>query len=220
MTGGISGTFRTESNPLSRFTPEAIDRGLIAACAAVWLLALGAGVAAVVALVDLGRGHAAARPGESGTPWLLYAVIAVSAVVIVAAVPLLLRARRDELSNAPDGPVARAATALSAERALRGSGRTVGYPGPVPNRHSSAVISDAELEQLWLRGGLGVLTATGVSMIAVGAATYLMAVDSNTAAWVLYGLAAVVTIGMVVIPVLLVRQLHITLAGSEAVEEV
>ena len=35
------------------------------------------------------------RRGSSGTPWLLYTVIGVSAVVIVGAVPLLLRARRD-----------------------------------------------------------------------------------------------------------------------------
>jgi Protein of unknown function (DUF2561) len=210
-------TFNTPTGvaPSEKFAPDSLDRGLIAACAVVWLLALGAGVAAVVALVDLGRGHSAARPGESGTPWLLYSVIAVSALVIALAVPLLLRARRDELSNAPDGPVARAATPLSAARALRVSGRAAGYPGPVPNRFSSAVISDAELERLWLRGGLGVLTVTGVAMIAVAAATYLMAVGSDGVAWALYAVAGIVTVAMIAIPVLLVRQLQAQLAAAD-----
>jgi hypothetical protein len=40
------------------------------------------------------------------------------------------------------------------------------------------------------------MTAMGVAMIAIGAATYLMAVDRDTAAWALYGLAAVVTLAM------------------------
>ena len=76
------------------------DRILLGACAAVWLAALGAGVAATVALVDLGTGHAQST-GESDTPWLLYAVIAISAAVIIGAVPLLLRARRAALEESP-----------------------------------------------------------------------------------------------------------------------
>jgi hypothetical protein len=76
------------------------DRILLGACAAVWLAALGAGVAATVALVDLGTRHGASR-GESETPWLLYAVIAISAAVIIGAVPLLLRARRAALEESP-----------------------------------------------------------------------------------------------------------------------
>ena len=89
----------------SRLSPDTapgaldrIDRILLGACAAIWLAALGAGVAATVALVDLGRGHPA-RPERSDTPWLLYAVIGISAVVIVGAVPLLLRARRSALDG-------------------------------------------------------------------------------------------------------------------------
>ena len=79
------------------------DRILLGACAAVWLAALGAGVAATVALVDLGTGHAQST-GESETPWLLYAVIAISAAVIIGAVPLLLRARRAALEESPPPP--------------------------------------------------------------------------------------------------------------------
>ncbi len=210
-------TFNVDTGgaPSEKFAPDSVDRGLIAACAGVWLLVLGAAVAAIVALVDLGRGHSAVRPGESGTPWLLYSIIAISALVIVGAVPLLLRARRDELSNSPDGPVAKAATPLSAARALRGSGRAAGYPGPVPNRASSAVISDAELDRMWLRGGLGVLTATGIAMTAVAAATYLLAVGSDGVAWAIYAVAGVVTVAMVAIPVVLVRQLQEQLAGAD-----
>src|SRR3954466_8372135 len=81
------------------------DRILLGACAAIWLAALGAGVAATVALVDLGTGQAQST-GESETPWLLYAVIAISAAVIIGAVPLLLRARRAALEESP--PAARA----------------------------------------------------------------------------------------------------------------
>src|SRR6185437_4394831 len=86
------------------------DRILLGACAAVWLIALGAGVAATVALVDLGTAHAQAS-GESDTPWLLYAVIAISAAVIIGAVPLLLRARRAALEEPPP---ARATTPVRA----------------------------------------------------------------------------------------------------------
>ena len=81
------------------------DRILLGACVAVWLVALGAAAAATVALVDLGTGRAQPT-GESDTPWLLYAVIAISAAVIIGAVPLLLRARRAALEESP--PPARA----------------------------------------------------------------------------------------------------------------
>ena len=43
---------------------------------------------AVVALVDLANGHSVAVAGESGTPWLLYSVIGVSAAVIIGAIPV------------------------------------------------------------------------------------------------------------------------------------
>ncbi len=56
---------------------DTTDRVLLGACAAVWLAALGAGVAAVVALVDLGRSHP--QGAESAdTPWVLYTVIGLS----------------------------------------------------------------------------------------------------------------------------------------------
>ncbi|MCU6550997.1 DUF2561 family protein, partial [Klebsiella pneumoniae] len=74
-------------------SPDVIDRILVGACAAVWLVFTGVSVAAAVALMDLGRGfHEMA--GNPHTTWVLYAVIVVSALVIVGAIPVLLRARR------------------------------------------------------------------------------------------------------------------------------
>jgi len=79
-------------------SPERVDRILIASCAAIWLVVLGMGVAATAALVDLGRGHPGDGP-DSRTSGLLYAVIVVSAAIIVAAIPLLVRARRAALAG-------------------------------------------------------------------------------------------------------------------------
>jgi hypothetical protein len=100
------------------------DRILLGACAAVWLGALGAGVAATVALVDLGPARAV--HGRVGHPWLLYAVIAISAAVIIGAVPLLLRARRAALEESPP-PAARHAV-----RAVRARSRRFAAPTRPP----------------------------------------------------------------------------------------
>src|ERR1041384_2059645 len=77
---------------------EHLDRILLAACAVIWLAVLGSAVAATVALVDLGRGHPQSS-NASGTAWLLYAVVGVSALVIIGAIPLLVRARRAALEE-------------------------------------------------------------------------------------------------------------------------
>jgi Protein of unknown function (DUF2561) len=210
------------------------DRILLGACAAVWLGALGAGVAATVALVDLGNGHAQST-GESETPWLLYVVIAVSAAVIIGAVPLLLRARRAALQESP--PPARAtpvgAVPGQAPPPVRGAeapteklrlpstaGGSVavsrpGYPtreaiDPPPSPVMTAV------DQLWLRCVVIIAIAMGVAMIAIGVATYLMAVEHNAAAWVLYVLTGIVTVGMPAIPWLYLRQLRALLEPSAA----
>src|SRR5207302_11030212 len=59
--------------------PEVIDRILVGACGAIWLVLLGVSVAASVALADLGRGFHK-MTGGSHTTWVLYAVIVVSAL--------------------------------------------------------------------------------------------------------------------------------------------
>lgn len=185
------------------------DRILLGSCAAVWLAALGAGVAATVALVDLTHGQT--DTGDTGTPWFLYTVIGVSAAVIIAAVPLLLRARRSsgesseekspEPPEAPDGPSAAQRPGGSADaptEKLRAATPTAEASGPPPRLQRTAEpdsVSPA-VDQVFLRFGVAMLTAMGAATLLTGIATYLMAVETETIAWVLYGLAGVVTVGM------------------------
>jgi hypothetical protein len=197
--------------------PEVIDRILIGACAAVWLVWLGVSVAAVVALMDLGRGfHKVAS--NSHTTWVLYTVIIVSALIIAGAIPVLLRARR--MSQAEP-----AAEAMTAPRP--GTGRPEVRPGPVgaraggdrpyqPRVHSARpdAWSGTEVDRVWLRGTVSLAGAMGVALIAVSAATYLMAVGHEGASWVGYGLAGAVTAGMPVIEWLHVRQVRRVSAGQ------
>jgi hypothetical protein len=197
--------------PENRFSdsPEVIDRGLMAACAVAWLAALGVAVAAGVALVNLGEAHSTAPVEDPDTPWLLYTVIGISALVIVLAVPLLLRARRS-VEEPPPPP--RPGPKTVQARAMLADQDPPGYPGPTPARHSSTAISAAFLDRMWLRCGLGVLTAIGLAYVAVGVATYLMAVDKSTASWVAYGVAGVITLAMIALPVAYLRQLRGALA--------
>lgn len=191
-------------------SPETADRALVGACAAVWLLALGFAVAAGVALANLGSGRSTESGDGGGTPWLLYVVIAVSVVVIALSVPLLLKARNTAAHPAPAAAPQRAMVRPTVQR------DPPDYPGPVPARHPSNVISAADLDRMWLRCGVGVLTATGAAMAAVAIATHLMVVDMVGASWAVYGLAAAITAGMVAIPVVLLRQLRETL-GTRSV---
>jgi Protein of unknown function (DUF2561) len=215
-----AGRSRLDTGELTR-----TDRILLGACAAVWLAALGACVAAVVALVDLATGHTQSA-GDSETPWLLYAVIAISAAVIIGAVPLLIRARRAALEEspppAPNTPV-RAAPGQqpSAARGIdapteklrlpsAAGGSLAARPGyatreaisPQPNPVAAAV------DQLWLRCAVVIVIAMGVATMAIGVATYLMAIDKDTAAWVLYVLAGIVTVAMPAAPWFYLRELR------------
>jgi hypothetical protein len=189
-----------------------VDRILLGACGAVWLTALGTGVAATVALADL-AGAAAPAAAEGDTPWLLYGVIGVSAVVIAGAVPLLLRARRNAQSEPAPLTVPRSRTAAG-DRSAAG---TVEPPTEklsvasvvtaVPNRLDPAP-QNARVEQLWLRCALVLVIAIGAAIIAIGVATYLMAVGNDVASWVLYGVAAVITLAMPVAPWWYLRELR------------
>jgi hypothetical protein len=190
---------------------EFIDRALVIACAVIWLVVLGVGVAATVALVDLGSGHPRGVSGgtDPDTPWLLYGVIGVSAAVIALAIPLLLRARRVATDAEPARAVSRPQPRQVADN------DPPDYPGPTPARYSTSIISAAELDRMWLRCGIGVLTATGAAMAAVAMATYLMAVDMTGAAWAAYIVAAVITVATTAIPVLYLRQLRDALAAQD-----
>ena len=143
-------------------TPQSLDRALVIACAAIWLLVVGMGVAAAVALADLGRGHSAGE-SDSGTSWLLYVVIAVSALVIVLAVPLLLRARNAATSVTQDP----AATPPPRAAALPADHESPGYVEPNRAKATPKVPGDV-LDRIWLRCGAGVIAATGAAMLQAG----------------------------------------------------
>lgn len=199
---------------------DGVDRILLGGCAAVWLAALGAGVAATVALVDLGSGRATSGPA-SGTPWILYTVIAVSAVVIVAAVPLLLRARRAAAQESTPKPRSQT-TATQVQNPVRGAEAptekfrlatpvSAAEPsGPIPRvlQPAAGTLDSPAADRLWLRSAAGLASAMGAATLLTAVSTYLMAVDTDTVAWVLYGLAGVITLGMVAIPIYFLRELR------------
>lgn len=193
------------TGPLDDF--DGTDRILLGACVAAWLAALGAGVAAVVALVDLGRNHSEGS-GPSGTPWLLYTVIGISAVVIVGAVPLLLRARAQAGSRqqpqSPHSPVGPAESTPG--RRVVTPART-SEPPLLVSRYGGDDVAAAAVEQVWLRYTLAITAAIGAATAAIGVATYLMATESDLGAWICYGVAGLITVAMVALPVLALRQL-------------
>ena len=202
------------------------DRILLGTCAGIWLIALGAAVAATVALVDLGGGQQDSS-GNWSTPWLLYIVIAISAAVIIGAVPLLIRARRDAMSDA-ESPVRsdpRQAPGRRQESArgeatqteklrisrAEASGRIhagPGYAAAVTHSTSLPAPLVAAIDQVWLRCAVLIACAIGIAMVAIGVATYLMAVDRHVAAWVLFALSGLFTLAMPAIPWFYLRELR------------
>lgn len=205
---------RTKLNP---GTLDQTDRILVGAAVALWLAALGTGVAAVVALVDLSAGHTAATP-DSDTPWLLYTVIGVSAAVIIGAVPLLIRARRSSLDTprAASRSVAPAQSGfgdpVDATTRLRTSGGPVIRRHPVPPASSRVGFPTAAVDQVWLRCSAATAAAIGAATTLIAVGTYLMATESETSAWSLYGVAGLVTVAMPVLPWFFLKQLRDVLA--------
>ncbi|HQE14288.1 MAG TPA: DUF2561 family protein [Mycobacterium sp.] len=198
-----------DSHPVERGgrPPETVDRLMIGACGAIWLVFLVVGVIATVALVNLGRGHGGA--GEQSS-WLLYTIIAVSAVTIAAAIPLLLRARRDAMAShaaADPEPVAIAKPAIDAPtEKIRVFGTSVDpLAAQVATSPTSASVAAVERESL--RGTLALMGLMGLAATAVATATYLLAVESDTAAWAVLGVAGLFTAGMPVVAVIFGRRL-------------
>ncbi|OMC11058.1 DUF2561 family protein [Mycobacterium sp. SP-6446] len=193
--------------------PEVIDRILIGACAAIWLVLLGVSVAAAVALSDLGRGFHRTAGGGSHTTWVLYAVIVVSALIIAGAIPVLLRARRMAQADPAVGSAPVPARALG-RTALRPGGpgaRTAterGRAHTVQSAEPAAEWSGAAVDRVWLRGTVILAGTMGAALIAVAAATYLMAVGHDGASWVGYVLAGLVTAAMPAVEWFYVRQLR------------
>ncbi len=191
--------------------PDVIDRLLLGACAAVWLVLLGVSVAAAVALADLGRGfHKTA--GGSHTPWVLYAVIIVSALIIAGAIPVLLRARRMGLIEPATRPGVPARTPHRPPvRLMAPAPRTAAERARQPRMQAAEPAtqwSGTAVDRVWLRGTV-ILTGTiGVALIAVATATYLMAVGHDGPSWAVYAVAGVVTVAMPVVEWLHIRQLR------------
>lgn len=214
MTHDIDSAGRSRSNPGA---PDQVDRILVAVCVGLWLAALGAGVAAVVALVGLAGGDSTAS-AESDTPWLLYAVIGVSAAVIVGAIPLLVRARRASSEPSSVAPASegrptetRASNPVPAAQRLEPFGAPVLRRTAIPAAVSRVGFPTAAVDQVWLRCTVIIAGAMGAAMTGIGVGTYLLASDGEATAWVLFGLAGMVTVLSPVVPWYFLRQLRTVL---------
>jgi hypothetical protein len=184
------------------------DRILVGSCAAVWLALVGMSVAALVALMDLGRGFHAAK-GNPHTSSVLYAIIIISALIIVAAIPMLLRARR----ITRDAPVARSAGSPArtvSARSIRTAGVTHGATERITTQRPA--LANAEVDRFWLRGTAVLMGAMGGALLAVAAATYAMAIGHDGLAWTGYGIAGAITLVMPLVPWRQVRHLRGVLA--------
>ena len=196
-----------------KVTPAAADRILIGSCAAVWLALVGMSVAALVALMDLGRGFHQAK-GNPHTSSVLYAIIVISALIILAAIPMLLRARR----ITRDGPVTRSAGSpvrtVSAQ-SIRSGQLTAQTAHGATERLTTLrpTLSDAAVDRVWLRGTAALMGTMGAALLAVATATYLMAIGHDGFSWTGYGIAGVITLVMPLIPWRHVRQLRGRLAA-------
>ena len=198
---------------------ETVDRALLGACAVVWLAVIGVSVAAVVALVELGSGRAGEPAPNSGTPWGLYVVIGISAAIILASVPLLLRARRAAQQEPPRRPPSTAPPSTAPRRPaapavevptekLRVFGSVADSAGeqppggkrPPPPSPYGGTLSDDLVEALWLRFTLSMAAAMGAATLAVATATYFMAVKHGGWAWAALTVAGIVTALMPLIP--------------------
>jgi hypothetical protein len=197
--------------------PETVDRLMVGVCGAIWLVWLVVFVIATVACVNLGRGGG----GGENSPWLLYTIIAVSGLTILGAIPLLLRARRDALtdrSTAEPRPPAEDAGALPVRPApaaeaptekIRIFGTAVDPASGQSNLHERQHVSvrtDA-VERQWLRGTVSILSAIGLGWTAAAVATYLLAVGSDSAAIVALVAAGVATAAIPAALVVFSRQL-------------
>ncbi len=203
--------------PATERTPEMVDRILVGVCGAIWLVLLTATVFATVALIRLGSGRAGNLDGQSS--WLLYSIIIVSAVVIAGAIPLLIRARRTAQVEPPAKvaePAAPARTADAPTEKLRVFGVDPSAPQEADGSADIAHVPAGVVDRLWLRGTTSILASMGLALIAVAVATYLLAVASDTGAWVALGVAAAMTIAMPAILVMFQRWLSAAVDAAQA----
>jgi hypothetical protein len=195
-----------------KVTPVTADRILIGSCAAVWLALVGTSVAALVALTDLGRGFHEAK-GNTHTSSVLYAIIVISALIILAAIPMLLRARR--ISRGPVTRSARSPARTVSAHSTRSRQLTAQTGHGVTERLTTLrpKLSDAVVDRVWLRGTVALMGTMGAAFLAVAAATYAMAIGHDGFSWTGYGIAGAITLAMPLVPWLSVRQLRGMLAA-------
>jgi hypothetical protein len=211
-------------------SPESIDRFMVAVCGAIWLVLLAMSVVATVALVQLGRGRDAGPDGQPS--WLLYSIIAVSALIIAGAIPLLLRARRTALADPGSTGSDSGGVSGSGVSGSGVSGSGVADPGPVlpveapteklrvfgtavdpyardaaPEPAAVSRVPASVVDRLWLRGTASLLGAMGLALTAVATATYLLATGSDTGTWVALGTAGAITVAMPAVLVAFARRL-------------
>lgn len=207
-------TSKTSTSKITLSGPPDLDRILLGVCAAVWLAALGVSVAAVVRLVDLGSGRGTVRAGlteasGSDTPWALYTVIGVSALVIAVAIPLLIRARKQSgerplRSFTPaGGSVSDDIAAVPSRDDRRRAAESAAEGTPLRGGALPAVV-----EQIYLRCAVAIGIAVGAATLAIAVATYLMAGRNDTAAVALYIIAGLVTVGMAAVPWFYLKELR------------
>lgn len=184
-----------------RHSPETVDRVMVGVCGAIWLVLLAVSVIATVALIHLGRGPDGGAQEQS--TWVLYSVIAVSALIIAGAIPLLMRARRGALAEpsvaAEEAVVSAPVRPVEAPtEKFRVFGTAIDpYAGPADTATAQVSrVPTAAIDRLWLRGTASLLAAIGLALIAVATGTYLLATGNDTAAWIALGTAAVITVAM------------------------
>ena len=199
-------------------SPETTDRMMVGVCGAIWLVALAASVFATVALVRLASGHAGGS--ERSSSWLLYSIIVVSALVILAAIPLLLRARRAAQQDAAQQDTAQQdeAPAVAAVGPADVPGERVFGMDPYARRRPESAagrISETLVDRVFLRGTLSLLSAMGLALTAVAVGTYLLADANDTGAWVALGLAGVITVAMPAVLVFFQRQLSVAADAAD-----
>lgn len=211
-------------------SPETVDRLLVGVCGAIWLVLLAVSAIAVVALVQLGSGH---QGGRSQSSWLLYTIIVISGLVIIAAIPLLIRARKmaaaaaaeqtsgsgstENPARVPDPLPTSPRVAEAPTEKLRVFGASVDPYARKPAHARPVSRISVVVERIFLRGTTSLVGAMGLALTAVATATYLLAVHTDTAAWVALGVGGVITAGMVAI--LISFQRRLANAAHEAADQ-
>ncbi|AMT70676.1 DUF2561 family protein [Mycobacteroides immunogenum] len=235
--GRLAKPLEALAGPLRRSSPESVDRMLIGLCGVIWLAFVGMLVGAIVVIAGMGQDS-----GSSGSSWGIYIVIGVCLAVIVGAVPLLLRARKTAAQRSARGTskskganTSGGAAAISGPQPAEASTeklKTFGgladhvshvpkdYSGPGSPAYraaSEAAAKTAVVDRLWLRATVGIAGAIGLALLAVVTGTYLLAVDSDTAAIVAFAFAGVITCAMGAIPWLTLKKLReLRSSGSSA----